>query len=82
MMAVLRKWNHKARTYEPYEVPDKWNVKQLCESMDEIINCAGCGKEITFGEGYSSNSIHDQFGLGFCVCKDCANKEWAERSKS
>ena len=78
-MATLRKWNYQKHAYDPYETPNQWNCKQICESMDEIINCASCGKEITFGEGYSSNVIQDSVGFGYCVCEKCAEKEWAAR---
>ena len=48
----LQMWNFKVRDYEPYEVPDEWKVKTYCTDMEESVNCAECGREMTFGEGY------------------------------
>ena len=72
----MYKFNRKTRKEEPYEPPvDGGNYSVYCGSMDEKINCAQCGKEITFGEGYTSREIF----LGpwaHIVCKDCMEKEW------
>lgn len=75
---TLRKWNFKARDYEPYEVPDEWNVKTFSMDMDEIVNCPNCGRTLTFGETYTSRKIHTAHGMGFGVCETCYEKEWQE----
>ena len=46
--------------------------------MEEIVNCAECGKEIDFGSCYTSRKIHTKGGFGFSVCGDCYEKEWQE----
>ena len=75
---TLRKFNEQKREYEPYEVPDDWHIR-LCENnMNEVINCAGCGKMVTFGESFSSHQIHSKSGLGYAVCPECHEKEWDE----
>lgn len=55
--------------------PD-WNVTALAP-MNRLINCAGCGKLLTFGETYTSfEQVTDDggfFGLG--VCGGCYTKE-------
>ena len=33
---ILQKWNYKNQAYEPYEVPDDWNVKSYSGDMDEM----------------------------------------------
>lgn len=38
-MAMLNRWNYDKQIYEPYEVPDNWNVKSFAVDMDEIVNC-------------------------------------------
>ena len=68
---MLQKWNYQTRQYDPYEVPDDWNVKTYSVDMDEIINCAHCGAQITFGSSYTSHEIHTEHGMGYCVCHVC-----------
>ncbi len=68
---ILQKWNYKKHEYEPYEVPDEWNVKTFSNDMSEIINCPHCGKEIEFGDSYTSHEIHTAHGMGYGVCADC-----------
>ena len=79
---MLRKWNYKTHEYDPYEVPDEWNVSAFEADMDTIVNCAECGKLITFGQGYTSRKIHTPFGMGYVVCKDCYNKEIEEELRT
>ena len=78
---LLRRWNYKKREYGPYEVPDDWNVKTYSNDMDEIINCANCGRKIPFGYGYTSREIHTQLGMGFSVCEECMEAEWETEKK-
>lgn len=76
---LLRKWNYKKRQYDPYEVPDSWNVKTYTSNMDEIVNCPHCGKEVKFGDCYTSHEIHTQYGFGYGVCEDCYFKDENKR---
>ena len=76
----LQRWNYKIRQYEPYEVPDTWNVSAFCAEMDEIVTCPHCGENIPFGEGYTSREIHTATGMGYAVCESCYEQEW-ERAK-
>ena len=73
---LLRKWNYQKREYEPYEVPDDWNVKTYSNDMDEIVNRPHCGKPLPFGDCYTSREIHTKFGMGFAVCSECYEQEW------
>ena len=68
---VLRKWNYEKHNYEPYMVPIYWKCKTYCNDMNEISNCAQCGKEINFGDSYTSQEIQTGLGFGYCVCSDC-----------
>ena len=72
---TLRKWNYETRKYEPYEVPTEWNVSLYSADMDELINCAECGEQLTFGDSYTSLDIHTSIGLGYGVCPKCHEKE-------
>ena len=73
---TLKKWNWKTREYDPYEIPDDWNVKTYSNDMDEIINCPHCGRKIAFGDCYTSREIHTKHGFGYSVCGDCYAREW------
>ncbi len=76
-MALLRKWNYRRHGYELYEIPDSWHCPLIAADMAEIVNCVSCGKEMTFGEGYTSRVIHSAMGFGYCVCESCMEKELA-----
>ena len=76
---VLQKWNTKKRKYEDYMIPNNWKVKTYSTDMNEKINCASCGKEIKFGNCYTSLEIHTSVGFGFAVCENCYNEEFKRR---
>lgn len=77
----IRKWNYKTHEYDSIEVPDEWNVSLYTENMDEIVNCPHCGKELRYGETYTSKEIHNWIGLGYGVCEECYEEEWKRRKK-
>ena len=71
----MYKYNQDTRKEEPYEPPvEDGYYPVYCDNMDEKINCAQCGKEITFGEGYTSREIFSG-SWAHAVCKDCMEKE-------
>lgn len=59
----------------PYSIPPEWNCKSKSDNMDEMINCAECGKLIRYGESFSSSLIHDKNGECYCICSDCVFDE-------
>ena len=63
---ILRKWNYKTNEYDPYEVPDGWDVSIFETDMGSIVNCAECGKSITYGQGYTSKKDPHAFWRGIC----------------
>lgn len=75
LLRVLRKWDYEAHDYRPHYVPEEWNVAVYSDDLNEIIQCAHCGKELTYGDSYTSLEIHNEFGLGYAVCEDCYEKE-------
>lgn len=79
-MSDIRKWNFETHEYEPYIPPDGIIVL-YSHDMDLPINCTSCGKPMVFGEGYTSRQLHTSMGLGYPVCQDCYNNEWAEERK-
>ena len=68
---TIRKWNDKEKEYEPYEVPDEWKLILYSEDMETPINCVNCGKEMTFGEGYTSQRYRTDKGFGYYECEKC-----------
>ena len=76
---ILNKWNVKKHTYEPYEIPDEWNCPLYSEYLDQIVNCPQCGKELQYGNTYTSKEIHNNIGLGYGVCEKCYQEEWERK---
>ncbi len=70
-MATYRKWDEKKGAYEPYEVPDDWKLLCYSEDMNEICNCAQCGREMRYGDAYTSFQVHTEIGFGYMVCERC-----------
>ena len=79
---TLRKWDRQAHEYRPYHVPIHWNVKTYSDDMEEIVNCAQCGKELPYGETYTSLEVHTHTGMGYAVCEECNKQEWQRRRSS
>lgn len=78
----LSKWNYDTKEYDDYEVPDDWKCKlSYAMDMDEIVNCPHCGKEVKYGDCYTSLEIHSKSGLGFSVCDKCYEEEIKRRKK-
>lgn len=75
MTRALRRYTPKSPEMEVHTVPDDWNVKVYSDDVDEIINCADCGKELRYGDAYTSLEIQSKKGFGYCVCKDCSDRE-------
>lgn len=75
----MRKWNYKKHEYELYEVPSDWHCSIYESDMSKTVNCAQCGREIKFGDAYTSNEIHTFMGFGYAVCEECYNEEWERR---
>lgn len=72
----MQKWNPDRRRYEPYECPDDWKVCALAWSRDDLVNCACCGKELSFGDTYNSHELYDVSGMfGMVVCETCYEEE-------
>lgn len=72
---LLKIWNYEKHKYEKYRVPDEWNVKIYTGNMEEIINCAHCGRKIKAGDSNTSYEIHNEIGIGYGICGKCFNKE-------
>lgn len=78
---ILSKWNFKTCVYEPYDSP-AGIVSVFEEDLSAPCDCANCGKRMTFGEGYTSLTIHNDIGFGYPVCDECYEKEQQDRREA
>lgn len=78
---MLARWNYKTHAYDPFTPPDDWKVILYSEDMGKDINCANCGKPMTYGEGFTSQEIHTPIGLGYPVCEKCHQFETARKER-
>ena len=77
---ILNKWNYKLHKYDNYSVPDDCNCQTYSNDMKEIVNCPHCGRELEYGDTYTSLEIHSPiYGFGYGVCHECYEKEWERR---
>lgn len=68
---LIQKWNEHTGEYQDHTVPDHWKLPLISDSMDELINCVSCGKQIPFGDGYTSHRYHNSYGMGYYECETC-----------
>lgn len=80
-MTYVRKYDRSKHAYNPpVELPKEWHTPLIAEDMNEMINCACCGKKLIFGDSFTSMIICDMSGaFGYPVCEECYEKEWKER---
>ena len=77
----VMKCNPSRHCYESHSYPDDWKVSFFCADMDELVNCACCGKELPYMDTYTSRELYDCSGIfGMAVCPECHKAEW-EREK-
>lgn len=71
------RWNFSTREYEPYTIPADWvcPLGGIDFDFDQIVNCAECGRELPYGQTFTSMRIHTPMGLGFGVCETCYSAE-------
>lgn len=74
---MAKKWDLKLQIYEPYTIPESWVCPLYTPDMEMAVNCASCGRAMTFGQGFTSSIIHNDAGMGYTVCEACKEKEWA-----
>lgn len=77
----LDRWNPVMERYEPFIVPTDRKVAVYATDMNTEVQCAECGKKMTYGEGYTSRWIHTEHGFGYCVCEQCYNIELSTEMK-
>lgn len=75
MQLDIQRWNYKTREYDEYTPDPSWRIILYTTDMDAPINCANCGKAMTYGEGYTSKELHTSVGLGYPVDGECYEDE-------
>jgi len=70
-MADIKAFRWDGKQYVPYKIPEGCNCRTFSPDLSEKVNCINCGKELTYGESYTSHQFHDQRGFGFAECEDC-----------
>lgn len=75
MKRNIFKWDNDGQRCIQHSVPESWHITIIEPNLGNKCNCASCGKEMTFGEGYTSRIYQTAHGFGYCVCKDCYYKE-------
>ena len=74
------KWNHGKHEYEKCDIPPK--SKLYSDDMNEIVQCAQCGRELYYGDTFTSMEIHTGRGFGYGVCEGCHLVEWSRRLRN
>lgn len=79
-MIIGQKWNYEKHAYDRYILPDGASMYET--NMNNVVQCAGCGKYIFFGQCYTSQEIHTESGMGYAVCPECHEAEMKRRFKN
>ncbi len=79
---MIGRWNYATHEYDPYKPDPSWKIQLFSDDMDLPINCTNCGKEMTYGDGYTSLELHNHIGLGYPVCEDCYEQEHVRRKEA
>lgn len=70
---MAEKYDFKERKYKKHILPA--GAVMCRDNLEEYVNCANCGRKILYGDGYCSLTIHNRYGMGYCVCKECYEKD-------
>ena len=76
---MAEKYDFIERQYKPYVLPK--SSAMVRENMDDIISCANCGISVRYGECYTSLTIHNLYGIGYCICGQCHSVELVDAAQ-
>ena len=71
---MVDKWDYELQKYVEYDLPKGACLFQ--NALDNNVVCAECGKELAYGDCYTSRTIQDSMGFGYGICVDCYDKEF------
>lgn len=72
------KWNYERQAYDQVTIPEGAVTSAY---LSDVVQCAQCGRKITYGAAYTSLEIQTPHGMGFSVCRDCYDDELAREDK-
>lgn len=75
----MKKYNYETKKYEEYSVPANWRVGLYSRDLEELIDCAKCGKPMKYSDKYRSLEVHTEEGKEYAVCKRCFKEEWVRK---
>lgn len=83
MRLIAKRMNYKTRKYEPCHVPDN---AVIMAGLNDVVQCANCGRPVRFGNTFSSSDICNDVGIDYAVCLDCYRSEklmryWMEQAE-
>lgn len=67
------KWDFARREYDEADIPG--TCSNYKDDFDELVTCPGCGKQVRFGDTFTSRLYHDRIGFGYGVCEKCHEGE-------
>lgn len=79
-MKDAQRWHFYKQKYSPVKVPD--GCLTYANDMDAEVICPNCNRIFKFGDMYTSRRWHTKFGMGFSVCSECYEEEWAIERKA
>ena len=68
-----QKWDFWRREYDDAEIPGTCSTYRT--DFDEAVTCPGCGRQVRFGDTFTSRQWHDRVGFGYGVCEACYSQE-------
>lgn len=74
-MKTLKKYNYATNKFSDHIIEDNWNCKAYSHDMEEVVNCPHCGRQLTYGDTYTSLEIRTPMGFGYGVCENCYSEE-------
>lgn len=74
----LQRYVRRLGRHEVYEKPRGWYVTTRDEKPGRPVNCAGCGERVEFRHTVPSDTIKDERGEGYAICRKCMYWEMEE----
>ena len=75
-----RKWDFETKKYRPCYLPGKATLIE--KRLDKVIECASCKTKLLYGNAFTSRTIHNSMGLGYCVCMKCYEDDWEKERET
>lgn len=73
---IVYEWDPIKREYIATYRPDDKQYITFATDMDVVCNCVCCGKEMKYGDSYTSRRFHTALGFGYSECEECYKENW------